>query len=63
MLSNENPKFITECSEDEDGSLIFNFPDELLEALGWKEGTILDISVLGDRLIIREVVSDDRGNA
>ena len=56
MLSAEYPKFVTECSEDEDGNLIINFPDELLEALDWKEGTTLDIDILGDRLIIREVV-------
>jgi len=55
MLSAEYPKFITECSKDEDGNLIINFPDELLVALDWKEGTTLDIDVLGDRLIIREV--------
>lgn len=59
MLSAEYPKFITECSEDEDGNLIINFPDELLEALDWTEGTTLDIDVLGDRLIIREVVRAD----
>ena len=52
----QSPKFITECSEDEDGNLIINFPDELLEALNWREGTTLDIDILGDRLIIREVV-------
>ena len=56
MPGAEYPKFITECSEDEDGNLIINFPDELLEALNWREGTTLDIDILGDRLIIREVV-------
>lgn len=59
MLSAEYPKFITECSEDEDGNLIINFPDELLEALSWREGTTLDIDIIGDRLIIREVIATD----
>ena len=55
----EYPKFITTCDEDEDGNLILNFPDELLDALGWTEGTTLDFDILGDRLIIREVVRTD----
>ena len=55
MPGPESPKFITECSEDEEGNLIINFPDELLDAMGWKEGTVLDIDVIADRLIIREV--------
>ena len=48
--------FITQCSEDDDGNLILPFPEELLEALGWTEGTTLDFDILGDRLVIREVV-------
>ena len=55
----DNPTFITECSEDEEGNLILNFPDELLEAMGWSEGTILDISVIGDRLVLTEVQRSD----
>ena len=58
-MPTETPKFITHCEEDEDGNLVLNFPEELLDAMGWKEGTFLDIDVLGDRLIIREVVADD----
>ena len=55
MPTTDYPKFITNCEEDEDGNLIINFPDELLEAMGWREGTTLDIDVIGDRLVIREV--------
>ena len=55
----DSPKFITHCEEDEDGNLVLNFPEELLDAMGWKEGTMLDIDVLGDRVIIREVVAND----
>jgi bifunctional DNA-binding transcriptional regulator/antitoxin component of YhaV-PrlF toxin-antitoxin module len=54
----DSPKFITRCDEDEDGNLILNFPDELLDAMGWGEGTTLDIEVIADRVIIREVRSD-----
>ena len=58
----EYPKFITTCEEDEDGNLILPFPEELLEAMGWGDGTTLDLDVLGDRLVIREVVqvNDDQ---
>lgn len=55
----EYPKFITTCEEDEDGNLILPFPEELLEAMGWGDGTTLDLDVLGDRLVIREVVQTD----
>jgi bifunctional DNA-binding transcriptional regulator/antitoxin component of YhaV-PrlF toxin-antitoxin module len=56
---NEYPKFVTTCEEDEDGNLILPFPEELLDAMGWGEGTTLDLDVIGDRLIIREVVAID----
>jgi bifunctional DNA-binding transcriptional regulator/antitoxin component of YhaV-PrlF toxin-antitoxin module len=55
----DKPSFITECSEDEEGNLVLNFPDELLEAMGWGEGTTLDISVVGDRLVLQEVRETD----
>lgn len=55
----EYPKFITTCEEDEDGNLILPFPEDLLEAMGWGEGTTLDLDVIGNRLIIREVVQTD----
>jgi hypothetical protein len=57
-MSLDKPSFITECSEDEEGNLILNFPDELLDAMGWKEGTVLDISVVGDRIVLCEVTSE-----
>lgn len=55
----DSPKFITHCEEDEDGNLILNFPEELLDAMGWKEGTTLDIDVIGDRIVLREVQRHD----
>ena len=61
MPGSEYPKFVTTCGEDEDGNLTLEIPELLLEAMGWREGTTLDIDVLGDRLILREVVSVDSG--
>jgi hypothetical protein len=57
----DNPSFITTCSEDEDGNLLLEFPDELLQAMGWTEGTTLDISIIGDRLVLQEVRETDLG--
>jgi bifunctional DNA-binding transcriptional regulator/antitoxin component of YhaV-PrlF toxin-antitoxin module len=57
----DRPSFITECSEDEEGNLVINFPDELLEAMGWSEGTVLDISVVGERIVLTEVKRSDSG--
>jgi len=51
----ESPSFITTFEEDEDGNMVFNFPDELLQTLGWGEGTVLDISALPGRIVLREV--------
>jgi hypothetical protein len=59
----EYPKFVTTCDEDEDGNLILNFPEELLEALGWSAGTNLDLDIIGNRLVIREVVAVDDEDA
>jgi bifunctional DNA-binding transcriptional regulator/antitoxin component of YhaV-PrlF toxin-antitoxin module len=59
MLSAESPNFITQCEEDEDGNLILNFPDELLEAMGWGEGTVLDIDVVGNGIVLRAVELSD----
>ena len=52
---NQTPSFITTCSEDEDGAIILDIPEELLETLGWGEGTLLDISTLANSIVLREV--------
>ena len=57
-MHSDSPKFITHCDEDEEGNLVINFPDELLDALGWGEETVLDIDIVGDRVVLREVRPD-----
>jgi hypothetical protein len=52
---NQTPSFITTCSEDEENNVILDIPEELLETLGWGEGTILDISALPGTIVLREV--------
>lgn len=55
MQSNESPSFIITCEEDDEGNLIIPFPEELLEAVAWGEGTTLDLQLLPGTLIFREV--------
>lgn len=59
MPSADFPKFITTCEEDEDGNLVLPFPEELLEALGWSEGTTLDFDISFGKLVVREVVAGE----
>ena len=56
---NQTPSFITSCSEDEEGNVILDIPEELLEALGWGEGTVLDISALPGSIVLRKVEPSD----
>jgi antitoxin component of MazEF toxin-antitoxin module len=56
---NEAPSFVTTCPEDEDGNLLFEIPEELLEAMGWSEGTELSIEALPGTIVLREVVRED----
>lgn len=59
----DQPQFITTCEEDENGDLVLNFPEELLEAMGWKEGTTLDISTLPGTIVLREVKEKGVGDS
>ena len=55
----ESPSYITTCSEDEEGNVVLDIPEELLEALGWGEGTVLDISALPGSIVLRKVEPAD----
>ena len=55
----ESPSYITSCTEDDEGNVILDIPEELLEALGWSEGTVLDISALPGRIVLRKVEPSD----
>jgi bifunctional DNA-binding transcriptional regulator/antitoxin component of YhaV-PrlF toxin-antitoxin module len=61
------PSFYTTCIEDEEGNLILEFPDEFLEALGWGEGTVLNFTIVNERIVIQKAESnpgssDDEGS-
>ena len=51
----ENPQLTTKLSSDENGNLILDFPDELLQAVNWKEGDVLGIELFAGRIIFRKV--------
>jgi len=55
MPTDTASSFTTLCNEDEDGNLIFEFPDELLDLVGWSEGDTLEISAIGDAIHMRRV--------
>ena len=59
----DQPQFITQCETDDEGNLILNFPEELLEAMGWGEKTVLDISTLPGTIVLREVKAAGIGDS
>ena len=59
----DQPQFITQCETDDEGNLILSFPEELLESMGWKEGTTLDISALPGTIVLREVKAEGTGDS
>lgn len=51
----ENSGFITTLSTDDDDNLTLEFPDNLLETMGWREGDTLDIQAFAGRIILSKV--------
>jgi len=47
--------YVTTCTEDENGDLVLDIPDELLDAMGWKEGTELSVEAFAGSIVLREV--------
>jgi len=47
--------FTIKLEEDEEGNLVLPFAEELLEALGWKEGDELEIYTVHRQLVFRKV--------
>lgn len=47
-----------EDANDGTGDGILTFPEEMLTELGWKEGTVLDISVKDGKIILKSKESD-----
>jgi bifunctional DNA-binding transcriptional regulator/antitoxin component of YhaV-PrlF toxin-antitoxin module len=47
--------YIIEVQEDQDGELFIEFPDEIVEELGWEEGDILSWDVKGEGIVLSRV--------
>ena len=47
--------FTTVVHETENGDLVLEFPDEILEAVGWGEGTELEFTSVGNSIRITKV--------
>lgn len=54
-----NIHILTQLTEDENGNLALEFPDEIIEAMDWKEGDTLAIEVFAGRIIFRKLSEDD----
>lgn len=54
MPSNPHEQFTTRVRNNEDGDLILDFPEELLETVGWQEGDIISIEAFAQRIIFRK---------
>lgn len=51
-----------EDADDGSGDAILTFPDELVLLMGWKSGTILDINLEGEAIVVKEVPNEDQSN-
>lgn len=47
--------YIIEVQETQDGELFIEFPDEIIEELGWLEGDVLSWDVKGEGIILSRV--------
>jgi bifunctional DNA-binding transcriptional regulator/antitoxin component of YhaV-PrlF toxin-antitoxin module len=47
--------YILEVQEDENGELYIEFPEDVIEELGWQEGDILNWDVRGEGIVLSKV--------
>jgi bifunctional DNA-binding transcriptional regulator/antitoxin component of YhaV-PrlF toxin-antitoxin module len=47
--------YIIEIQENNSGDLFIEFPDELIDELGWQEGDILNWDLKGDGIVLSKV--------
>ncbi len=57
--SDSNIQIITQLTEDENGNLALEFPDEIIQAVDWNEGDTLGIEVFAGRIIFRKLSEDE----
>ena len=47
--------YILEVQEDENGELFVAFPEDIVEALGWQEGDVLEWKLKGNGVILSKL--------
>ena len=47
--------YYVEVEEDQDGELIIQIPEEIIETLGWEENTLLTWDIKGDGIILQRL--------
>jgi len=47
--------YYVEIEEDQDGELIIQIPEEIIETLGWEENTLLTWDIKGDGIILQRL--------
>ncbi len=52
--------YIIEVQEDQDGELFIEFPEEIIEELGWQEGDILSWDLKGEGIVLSRL-NDESG--
>ena len=52
--------YIIEVQEDQDGELFIQFPEEIIEELGWQEGDILSWDLKGEGIVLSRL-NDESG--
>jgi bifunctional DNA-binding transcriptional regulator/antitoxin component of YhaV-PrlF toxin-antitoxin module len=52
--------YIIEVQEDQDGELFIEFPEEIIEELGWQEGDILSWNLKGEGIVLSRL-NDESG--
>ena len=47
--------YYVEIMEDDDGDLVIQIPEEIIETLGWEENTLLTWDIKGDGIILQRL--------
>jgi bifunctional DNA-binding transcriptional regulator/antitoxin component of YhaV-PrlF toxin-antitoxin module len=61
--SSETPTYTTFVQETENGDIVLEFPDEILDTVGWREGDTLEFASVGNSIRITKVASAIGGGA
>lgn len=52
--------YIIEVQEDQDGELFIEFPEDIIEELGWQEGDVLSWNLKGEGIVLSRL-NDESG--